>query len=133
MSEVIQNPENNDWYRHLVSECRSLVIEARTASNWVIINSFHAIGTALNSYKEEFGRKGIYGDEVSKRVGKAIGVNIQYVYDAQKFAEMFPDLSVFPGDKAMSWHKCRQKYLMSPEQKKKELKITKCPACGTEF
>lgn len=133
--EVQQRVDGDQWYKTLLDECRSLVIEARTTSNWVTICAYHTLGTAINGYKEKFKEKGIYGMEISKRVGKAIGVNNQYIYDAQNFAHMFPDLERFPGDKAMSWHKCRMKYLMTPEDKKKEgeKKQKKCPACGTIF
>jgi hypothetical protein len=130
MTHVPEIVKPDDWYKTLLEECRSLVVEARTMSHWTVICAYHQIGSAINSYKESFKEKGIYGEEISKRVGKAIGINRQYIYDAQKFADMFPDLSRFPGDKAMSWFKCRQMYLMSPEQKEKDKKEKKCPNCG---
>lgn len=124
-----------EWYKSLITQCKELLIEARFTSNWVLIQAYHSIGSALNEHEKEFGRSGIYGRSISERVARSLNTNSTYIYDARNFAKMFPDLSRFPGDKTSSWSKVRINYLMSPEAKEKALKNKHkhCPKCGYQF
>jgi hypothetical protein len=50
-----------------------------------------------------------------------------------KFAEKYPNIVDFPGDKAMTWNKLRVQYLMTPEQQEKQKAGRLCPKCGYNF
>jgi hypothetical protein len=64
-----------------------------------------------------------------EKVAKSIGINRQYVYDAVKFAKMYPEINMFPGDKSLTWNRLRETYLLT-EAQKKEKKDKLCPKCG---
>lgn len=129
--QVAERGEN--WYQSLVDECRGHIIEARTASAWTLIVAYHAVGCRIISEKQKFEGKGIYGQQIADKVAKSIGINRQYVFDAVKFAEKYPDIQMFPGDKSLTWNRVRQQYLMTAEQKEKEEKSKNCPNCGWDF
>ena len=120
----------NNWYQDLVDECRGHIVEARTASAWTLIVAYHAVGCRIISEKKRFEDKGVYGEGIADKVAKSIGINRQYVFDAVRFAEKYPDLNMFPGDKSLTWNRVRQQYLMTAEQKEKEEKSKLCPNCG---
>lgn len=129
-AELVVNKVDENWYQQLVDDCRQHSIEALTASKWIVICAFHAIGSRILQERERFEQKGIKEAGVADKVAKSTGINRQYVYDSINFARKFPDLNMFPGDKAMSWNKVRQQYLLTEEQKEKEKKDKLCPKCG---
>lgn len=137
MAEVLTTQEvaerGEGWYQELVDTCRSHIIEARTASAWTLICAYHAVGARILSEKQRFEGKGVYGEKIVDKVSKSIGINRQYVFDSVRFAEKFPDLNMFPGDKALTWNRLRQQYLWSDEQREKELASKKCPNCNWDF
>lgn len=136
-TEVLTKEEvsrrSEGWYQNLVDDCRCHIVEARTASAWTLIVAYHAVGCRILSEKSSFEGKGIYGERIVEKVSKSIGVNRQYVFDAVKFAEKYPDIQSFPGDKSLTWNRVRQQYLMTEEQKEKEKASKKCPNCGYDF
>lgn len=120
------------WFQNLTDDCRSLIVEARTASTWTIICAYHAIGSAINSYKEEFDSKGMNALQIADKVGMAMKVSRCYIYDAMRFASKFPDLERFPGDKSMTWSRVRCEYLIEKGVRGGSGKRT-CPQCGHKF
>ncbi len=131
LKEEQKVPEN--WYQELVDDCRSHLIEARTASAWTLICAYHAVGSRIVCEKKKFEVKGIYGEKIAEKVAKSIGMNRSYIFDAVKFAEKYPDINMFPGDKALTWNRVRQQYLLTAEQREKEEKAKLCPKCGYDF
>ena len=134
MSDIeVLDKKDDRWYQTLVDDCRQNLVEAFTYSKWAVICAYHAVGSRILSEKKNFEGKGIYGENIVEKVAKSIGANRQYIFDAVRFAEKYPNLDMFPGDKSLSWNKVRQQYLISGEQKEKEKKIKRCPACGVEL
>lgn len=131
-TEVInQTPDDfRKWYQAWVDEMRSHIVEARTASAWTLICAYHAVGSSIIDNKRILEANGMKGDAIVVKTAKALGINQAYAYDAVKFAEKYPDISEFPGDKAMTWNKLRVQYLMTPEQLENRKKDKLCPKCG---
>jgi hypothetical protein len=127
----IQTPEQfRSWFQAWVDDMRSNIVEARTASAWTLIVAYHAVGSSIIENKKLLEANGVRGEAVVTKTAKALGINQAYAYDAVKFAEMFPDLNMFPGDKCMTWNKVRTQYLMTEEQREKQKKPRLCPKCG---
>ena len=133
--EILDYTKDPKWFTVMIDECKSLLIEAKTASNWVIICAYHSIGSAINDYQKHFEGRGLYGQKIAEKVARSMGVNRRYIFDAMRFAKKYPDLDTFPGDKSMHWARVRDTYILDnvEKDKEKQARKKKCPSCGTEF
>ena len=132
--EIVNNQEQfRKWYQGWIDEMRSHIVEARTASAWTLICAYHAIGSSIVENKKRLEDNGIRGEAIVTKTAKSLGINQAYAYDCVRFAEKYPKLEDFTGDKAMTWNKLRVQYLMTPEQQEKHNAGKVCPKCGYNF
>jgi len=114
----VQELQKSDWFASLIEECRAIIIEHEFTSRWTIIEGYHALGKRISEDNNNFEREQIYGKKIVQSIAETIGKSERTVYQAIKFYEKYPDLSLLPEAKNTSWHKITQKYL--PQAKENE-------------
>lgn len=106
-------PTEQEWYTALVDDCRAIITEAVFNSRWALIEGYHALGERIVT-DEKF-QKAAKGNLSSlTNLAKNIRVSLRDVYRSIQFFEKYPDLSLLPGGKNMSWSKVR-KLLPAPK------------------
>lgn len=113
---IIGSPENKDWFKAMVEECRSIIVEAVFTSNWSLLEGYHQLGERILAEKENFEKIGLYGKKINQKVAVSIGKSTRTVERAVQFYEKFPDLNKLPEGKSINWHKIVNKYLPIPKE-----------------
>ena len=112
------------WFTNLIEDLNSIVdgaVELRFIYSWELIECYHQMGTRILQENDNFERSKIYGGKIVKRVAESIGRSEKTVYNAIKFAKMFPDLNMLPEGKNCHWRHIINKYLTEGD---KPVKIT---------
>jgi len=114
--------QNSQKYQLLIDDCKSIIVEGEFTSRFALIECYHAVGKRISEEKN-----------VSiKKLARDIQRSERTLRRSVQFYKKYPDLSLLPEGKNISWHKIVNKYL--PETTKKpEKKLTKCPRCGYEW
>ena len=115
----IQKLQKSDWFDSLIEECRAIIVEHEFTSRWAVIEGYHALGKRISEDNNNFEREQIYGKKIVQSIAETIGKSERTVYQAIKFYEKYPDLSLLPEEKNTSWHKITQKYLSAPKEELK--------------
>ena len=113
------------WYNSLIEDLNGIVdgaVELRFIYSWELIECYHRMGTRILQENDNFERSKIYGGKIVQRVAESIGRSEKTVYNAIKFAKMFPDLNLLPEGKNIVWKHIINKYLTAGEEK--PVKIT---------
>lgn len=107
-----------EWFDALVEDCKAIVTEAVFTHNWSLVEGYHQLGerivTDSNYKKWEQGKAGVVLSDLIKLTGIAAPT----IYRAIRFYEKYPDLSLLPEGKNVTWNKVITKYL--PEEKEEE-------------
>lgn len=109
-------------YQLLIDDCKSIIVEGEFTSRWSLIETYHAVGKRISEEKE-----------VSiKKLARDINKSERTLQRSVQFYNKYPDLSLLPDGKNVSWHHIVNKYL--PETTKEpEVKMTTCPSCGFKW
>jgi N6-adenosine-specific RNA methylase IME4 len=105
--------DNSDWYEHLVEDCKAIITEAVFNSRWALVEGYHQLGERIVTDENyQWHAKG----NMSYLQGLANNLEIsnRTIYYAVQFYEKYPDLSLVPEGKNISWNKIVTKYLPSP-------------------
>lgn len=107
----------------VIEEIRSAWVEGVFTSNWELINTYHRVGKILE--------ESVTMTKV-KFIAAQTKISERNLYRASQFYRKYPDLSLLPEGKDVSWSKIVNKYL--PEKtKERNVRLVKCPICGNEF
>lgn len=100
-----QSLRDQDWYRALIEDCGAVIVEGVHASRWLLIETYHGLGTRLLEEWDNFERNKIYGQGITEMVAQDLGKSKRTVERAVQFAREFPDLNLLPWGKNASWGK----------------------------
>lgn len=121
---------HQSWYESLVDECRAIIVEKVYRSRQELIEGYWMVGQAIRQNdKVEKYEKG--NNQFLATLAKNIGLSERTLYRALSLYDNYPDLSLLPEGKAISWHKLITKYLPNKPKPKKPT-VWVCEFCGRE-
>lgn len=107
--------KKEDWFKALVEDCKSIVVEHEFTARWTVVEGYHALGKRIAEEKE---KGSIYGKKLLESIAFEINKKESSIQKAMQFYEKYPDLEIAPFGKDVSWFQITQKYL--PQSKKEE-------------
>jgi hypothetical protein len=105
-----------EWYQSLVDDCKAINTEADFNSRWERLAGYHAIGRRLVT-DAQFMRYSKNGRDILSRVTNSTGISERNLYRSMQFFTAFPDLTLLPNGKAMSWRRVVNELLPEPDDK----------------
>lgn len=105
------------WYSQLIEELADIITETGFTSRWTLIEGYHTVGTRILQENDNFERAKIYNEKILQRIAESLGKSERTLYYAVQFAKAYPDLSLLPEGKNLSWHHIINKYLTTGEKK----------------
>lgn len=106
--------KNTDWFKSLLEDCQSIIVEYGFTSRWAVIEGYHALGKRIIEENDNFERAKIYGKKIVHECAESLGKSERIIYYAIQFYKKYPDLSLLPEGKNVSWGKIKTKYLPEP-------------------
>lgn len=119
------NEPQEEWYKALIEECKAIITESVFTSRWALVEGYHQLGERIVT-DEQFQKyaKGSYSSLT--RVSKNLRLSYRTLYRAIQFYEKYPDLSLVPEGKNITWRKIITKYLPeSSEPNQEKIKVDK--------
>ncbi len=110
--------ERQDWFIQLVDECKDIVTETEFTSRWALVEGYHSLGSRILQENDNFERAKIYNENILQRIAESLGKSQRTLYYAVQFAKTFPNLSLLPDGKNLSWRHVINKYLTNGTEKK---------------
>lgn len=118
---------SQEWFQSLLQDCKGIIVEGEFVSRWALIETYHEVGKRVLQENNNFKRSSIYGQQIARNVGKALGKSERTIQYAIAFAKKYPVLDEAPLEKNASWTKVVNELL--PENPREE-NIRRCKACG---
>ena len=96
--------EAQDWYLSLVDDCKAIITEAVHNSRWELIVGYHTLGGRIVT--DDSFQKYAKGNQVAcNTLANNLDMSPRSVYYAIQFFETYPDLTLLPDGKNISWNK----------------------------
>ncbi len=105
------------WYSQLIEELQDIITETSFTSRWALVEGYHTVGVRILQENDNFERAKIYNEKILQRIAESLGKSERTLYYAVQFAKMYPDLSLLPEGKNLSWSHIVNKYLTTGEKK----------------
>jgi len=109
----------NDWYKNLVDDCQTIIVERGYRARMEIIEGYHELGERIETdinFKKWSNKRG----GAIRQLADDIRIGMRTLYFAIQFYERYPELSnvleSFEEGKNISWHKIVNKYLTGPKK-----------------
>lgn len=115
---LLEEIETQEWYIHLIEQCQAIITEAGFHSRWMLIEGYHQLGKRILQDYDNFDRVKIYGQEIVQCIAISLEKSPRTIYQAIQFAKQYPDLSLLPEGKNISWYKIVNKYLPKSKNEK---------------
>lgn len=119
------------WYNALVEECKAIITEAVFTSRFALVEGYWNLGKRIR--EEEKLKKWDRDDtEILQGLAKDIDISERTIYYAIQAYEKYPDLSLIPEGKNISWNKMVTKYLPAHKEENEclhEKTIQICQRC----
>ena len=104
-----------NWYVSLIDDCKAIITEAVFTSRWALVEGYHHLGERIIRDKDY--QEHAKGNWTSLQgLARNLGISDRTIYYAMQFYEKYPDLSVVPEGKNITWNKLITKYLPAPEE-----------------
>src|SRR3989344_827604 len=131
----MENLEKHEWYREMILDCRAIITEKVFISRMELIQGYHMLGKRILEENENFEREKIYGNKIVQHVANSMGKSRRTIAYSLQFVKQFPDITLLPGGKNISWHKICSKVLQGKSLDEqcihKEFKMMKvCKECN---
>ncbi len=117
-----------DWYSSLIDDLNETITEGVFTSRDILIETYHDVGKML---RETSDKQSIPISTLVNGCAERMEVSDRTLWYAVKFFNKYPDRSVLPLGKNLSWAKIKNKYLT--EGGEKEPKKKTCWSCGVEL
>lgn len=122
-----------DWYKHLTEECKAIIVETNFTANWALVEGYWHLGKCIVENSNN-----IPLFDLVQLVAKTISKSSRTLYYSTQFYQKYPDLSILPDGKDVTWKKVITKYLSNSTKdiKKDFTKSAQwviCPECGHKF
>lgn len=118
---------NEQWYQRLIDDCKTIIIETEFVARITVIEGKHQVGKRILEDEYRLVSGGSDMRQALSRVTKFLPISERELYRCVQFARLYPDLSLLPRGKAISWHYIVNKLLAQPKQ------ITTSPSQGDLF
>jgi len=102
--------QTQEWYTHLVEECKAIITEATFTSRWALVEGYWNLGKRI--YEETKTHPNIL--ESVQGLAQSIGLSTRTLYYANQTYSKYPNLQELPEGKNISWNKLITKYLPDP-------------------
>lgn len=102
--------EEETWYLTLVSDLRAILVEYYFTHNWALVEGYHALGKRLVDDKN-------FKTSHVTQVANSIRKDVRTVQRAIQFYKKYPDLTLLPSGKNISWGQICNKYLPTHTEK----------------
>lgn len=129
MNKLSIQLEEQEWFRAMIDECKSIIGEAEWKSRWDLLEGYHLLGKRICEENDNFQRNKIYGKKIVQCIAISLNKHTRTIYNAIEFYKKYPILNEVPEGKAISWYKICNKYLPNSKKDNPE-KIITCPQCG---
>jgi hypothetical protein len=108
------------WYNELIEDCKTIIVETSFASRWALVEGYWNLGQRLREDMnfEKYSRE---KPELLQRVAESLNISERTLYYSMQFYDKFPDLSMLPEGKDVSWKKIVTKYLPEAREGKPSL------------
>jgi hypothetical protein len=122
-----------EWYEPLIEECKSIIVETNFAANWALVEGYWHLGKCIVDNSHD-----LPVFDLVQLVAKSISKSSRTLYYATQFYQKYPDLTILPDGKDVTWKRVITKYLSNGIQEiKHELnkpnQWVTCPECGHKF
>ena len=98
-----------DWYQHLVEECKAIITEAVFTSRWALVEGYWTLGKRIRTdLKWQKYSQGLY---TSQDLANAIGISERTLDYALQTYDNYQPIDKIPEGKNISWNKLITKYL----------------------
>jgi len=97
-----------DWYIHLVNDCKSIITEAVFMSRWALVEGYWSLGRRI---EEETRTRPINVIQLLQDLAKSISISYRTGYYAHQIYLKYPDIQQIPEGKSITWNKLITKYL----------------------
>jgi N6-adenosine-specific RNA methylase IME4 len=113
--------EQTDWWKLLVDDCQSILVEGIWNYRLTLIKTYHLLGKRILKENDNFERVEIYGKKIVSQVSQSLGQSERTIWRVMQFVNKYPDLDLLPEGKNISWHKICNNLL--PVLKEKEVPL----------
>ena len=117
-TEIVVTTENQEWFRNLIDDCKSIITEFEFIAKWELVQGWHQVGMRILEDEANITKGGYTIDGMSQRVATSLNRSQRTIEQSIQFARKCPDLNLLPYGKNVTWRKICLEYL--PE--KPELK-----------
>jgi hypothetical protein len=105
----------DEWYGALVEDCKAIITEGIFNSRWALLEMYHQLGERIVTDNNlQWNARG--NGATLQDLAKYIGLSTRTLYYAIQFYEKYPDLSLVPEGKNISWNKIVTKYLPAEDR-----------------
>ncbi len=102
MTDIVTDVKTQDWYKALITELDACIVETSFSARDAIIQGKHFIGKEILAHEEQFSEAGYL--KASELIAQDLGKSQRDIEQCIQFARKYPDLSLLPQGKAISWH-----------------------------
>jgi hypothetical protein len=102
MTDIVTDVKGQDWYKALITELDACIVETSFSARDAIIQGKHFIGKEILAHEEQFSKAGYL--KASELIAQDLGKSQRDIEQCIQFARKYPDLSLLPQGKAISWH-----------------------------
>jgi hypothetical protein len=111
----------NEEYKGFIEELKAAVTEIEFGARDYLIHGYHEIGKFLVESSHRY--------ESLKQVSLDSGVPQRTLERTAQFYTKYPDLSLLPFGKSISWHKIVNQLLPEHKEQKEPEHLITCPTC----
>jgi hypothetical protein len=119
----LDKPERTEWYDSLVGDCKAIITEAVFTSRWSLVEGYHRLGERIAT-DDNFQKYAKGNNSCFAGLRNNIGISESTLYRAVQFYALYPDLSLLPEGKDITWNKIVTKYLPAPQEEPKQIEPT---------
>ena len=128
--------QSQEWYEHLVEECKAIITEAVFTSRWALVEGYWTLGKRIRTDLSftKFAKANLTS---LQDLANNLSLSQRTLYYSLQAYDKFPKLDLIPEGKNISWNKLITIYLPESLANEKELDILElenhCPKCGYEW
>lgn len=109
---------NQEWYQHLIEECKAIITEAIFTSRWALVEGYHQLGIRILEDEPKISQGGSTLRQTLQDLANLLHISERTLYYAVETAQKYPDIQTLPEGKNITWNKLITKYLPEPKNNK---------------
>lgn len=121
---ILPQIQNQEWYSHLIEECKAIVTEAVFTSRWALVEGYWELGKRIrddeNVKEYAKGSKTFVQD-----LARNLNIAERTIYYALQSYDKYSNLDKIPEGKNITWNKLITKYLPKEKIKTPSIPIQK--------